>query len=356
MKPHSHKSLWFGILLLTSMALATNLKAQQKLIYFWHFNNTNTGTTVAGSPSLIKPIHANWGSLDSTKATISYVPATTVSSSYKTYWDVAAGEASDTFNVKMGAAKGTATGNNELRVRSPSDSMEVLFTLPTTKYKNLTLKFGTERTGSGPQKESYDYSTDGGTTWKISGMSFPKDTITNSIWNLIAISFGGDNTVNNNSSFIFRIKIGAPNSTSTGNIRLDNISLEGDSIGAPAQKLIHYWHFNNFKGLGAAGSPSLITPLHANWSSIDSTKALIAYVPDFTVSPAYKTYWDATTGDTLNARRDKKNQATGINNCLRVRNPSDSMQLLFYIPTTHYKNINIKYELEYSSVGTGASA
>jgi len=356
MKRKMYKSLWVALLFMISAAMATTTNAQQKLIYYWHFNNLNTGNTAAVVPSSIKTVHANWGSLDSTKAIISYVPSTTVSSSYKTYWDAAAGEASDTFNVKMGVASGTATGNNELRVRSPSDSMQVLITMPTTKYKNITLKFGTERTSSGPQKETYDYSVDGGLTWTIAGISLPKDTITNAIWNYVAISFGGDATVNNNSKFIFRIKIGSPNNTSTGNIRLDNISLEGDSIGDPAQKLIHYWHFNNFTGLSKAGKPSLILPVHANWSSLDSTKAVIAYVPAYTVSSKYATYWDATTGDTINARRDKKNQTTGTNNCMRMRNPSDSMELLCYLPTTHYKNINLKYELEYSSTGPGASA
>jgi len=353
MKRHSHKLLSVLLAFLLVSGMFSVAQAQQKLIHYWHFDNF-TGLAGPGSPSLIKPLHANWSSLDSTKATLSYVPAYAVSSKYQTYWDVVAGEASDTFNVKKGGKSGLAAGNNELRFRNPSDSMEALLALPTSHYKNITIKYGLERTGSGQGRELFDYSTDGGSTWKTSGLSVTSDSAL-PIFNLVTVSLSADAAVNDNASgFVFRIKFRPPNSASNGNNRVDNISVEGDSIGGvtpppPAKKLVHYWHFNNFTGLSAAGSPSLIKPVHANWSTLDSTQAMIAYVPAYsTLSSSYQTWWDATTGDTTNARR-----GAAAGNCLRVRNPSDSMQLMFIMPTTHYKNINLKFALEKSSLTSG---
>ncbi len=365
MKKTKNKLLLNVLIVFLCAGFSFKTLAQQKLIYYWNFNNLNTGLTAAGSPSLIKSIHANWGALDSTKATISYTPAYTVSALYKTYWDNVAGDASDTFNVRFGGPKGATAGNNALRVRNPSDSMQLLFNLPTTKYKNITIKFANEKssfgpTGSAPAKETFDYSTDGGSTWKTSGLSFPDDSFNNGTWNLVAVSLANDASVNNNANFIFRIKFSTPNSGTSGNNRFDNVTLEGDSIAAPVQKLIHYWNFNNLStGTTKAGSPLLIKAIHANWSSIDSTKALVLYAPYYVVSSKYATYWDNVAGDasdTINVRfGGLKGAATG-NNALRARNPSDSMALYWYLPTTKYKNINIKYALELSSFGPTGSA
>jgi len=117
------------------------------------------------------------------------------------------------------------------------------------------------------------------------------------------------------------------------------------------QKLIHYWHFNNFNsGVTVPVNPSTLTVANADYSSLDTTKARIYYRAIPGTSSSYLTYWDgATTGDTVNIRLG---QTAG--KYLRTRNPSDSMQLLFYIPSIHYKNITIKYEVQKSSAGNGA--
>jgi len=341
--------------------MGTMANAQQKLIHFWNFDKLSTGTSAAGSPSLMKPIHANWSVLDSTKALISFVPSTTLSSKFATYWDNAAGDATDTFNLLVAGPTGAAAGNNALRVRNPSDSMELRFAMPTTNYKNITLRFCTEKSSNGPTASApanayFDYSVDGGTTWRTATgsegcLSYPKDSFNNATWNLVTVSFAGDPQVNNNSGFIFRIKTGAPNTGTSGNIRYDNVSLQGDSIGK-SQRLIHYWHFNNLStGTSAAGSVSLLKPIKPDYTTLSSANVSILDTPAVKVSSHYATYWDNVGGDTINARRGA---ASG--NALRVRNPNDSMELLFRLPTTGYKNITLKYELELSSFGPTGSA
>ncbi len=349
------------------LSLTTTISfAQQKLIHFWNFNSLSTGTAAAGSVSLLKPINADVSSLGVTNAYITYVPRTTVSAKYATYWDNVAGDASDTFNNLLNGPAGAASGNNALRERNPSDSMELRFYMPTTHYQNITMRFATERSSFGPTASApanlyFDYSVDAGKTWRTSGVegciTYPKDSFNNGTFNLVTVSFSGDPAVNNNSGFIFRIKSAAPNSGSSGNTRFDNVSLQGDSIGASAQKLIHYWHFNTLNtGTSAAGSPSLMKPIPADYSTLGTANATISDIPAYKVSSKYATYWDNVAGDTINARLTEKGQATGTNNALRVRNPNDSMELLFKLPTTGYKNITLKYELELSSFGPTGSA
>ncbi len=232
MKKAKLKLFLLAFMLLSGICSNMRVNAQQKLIYYWHFDKF-TGLSGAISPvtNPIQPVHANWSSLDSTKALISYVPAySTLSKKYTTYWDAGNGEASDTFNVRAGGLSGTTS--NYLRVRNPSDSMELLFAMPTTNYKNLTLSFGLEKSSltSGMGKQVFDYSTDGGSSWKTSGLSILSDSLTNAVFNLMSVSFKGDAAVNNNSNFIFRIKFLTLNTGTKGNNRFDNISLEGDTI------------------------------------------------------------------------------------------------------------------------------
>jgi len=129
-------------------------------------------------------------------------------------------------------------------------------------------------------------------------------------------------------------------------------------------KLIHYWHFNNFTSVsGYAGLPSVTTAtvnaanpyrVHADYSSIDTSKAKIVYQTSAGTSSAFSTTLDyANPGDTANARLGHKSDTSIISYALRPRNRSDSMELRFYIPTTHYKNILVKYESQSSSVTSG---
>ena len=129
-------------------------------------------------------------------------------------------------------------------------------------------------------------------------------------------------------------------------------------------KLIHYWHFNNFTSVaGYKSLPAVTTAtvnaahpynVHADYSSIDTSKAQIVYQTSAGTSTAFSTTLDyANPGDTINARMGHAADTSIISYALRPRNRSDSMELRFYIPTTHYKNILIKYESQSSSVTSG---
>ena len=116
-------------------------------------------------------------------------------------------------------------------------------------------------------------------------------------------------------------------------------------------KLIHYWHFNNYT---LSQYTDTIQGIAADYSSLDTAKAKILYKKNTGTSMYYKTYIDsytviaATDFDTVNLR-----MGATAGSAMRTRNPSDSMKLYFYIPTTHYKNIKLTYASQSSSVTKG---
>jgi hypothetical protein len=124
------------------------------------------------------------------------------------------------------------------------------------------------------------------------------------------------------------------------------------SVSAFSQNtLLHYWHFNNFVGVGAATNPDNLVPYRADFSVMDTSTVKVIYRKLPGTSNNYTTFWDAaTTGDTVNAR-----QSQPAGSYLRLRNPSDSMALLFYIPSTGYQDITIKYAVQRSSAANGAT-
>ena len=111
--------------------------------------------------------------------------------------------------------------------------------------------------------------------------------------------------------------------------------------------LIDYWNFNNFTTVVTLPA---VASLAADYSILDTSKARMTDEPIPGTSSAYSSYCDQTTGDTTNAR-----QGAAAGNCFRARNPNDSMQLLFYMPTTGYTNLVFKYATETSSYTSGDS-
>lgn len=210
------------LLVFTLIALATSSFAQSRLIHYWNFNNY----TLDQYTDTIRGIKANYSILDTNKAQILYAKQAGTSAVYSTHLDAYAPPAAelDTFNAQFGD-----TAGNALRVRNPSDSMQLMFYMPTTHYKNIVLKYGSERSNNGQLEQAFDYSVDSGITWKTVGLSIMSDSPTAALFKLTTVSFS-DTTVNNNSKFVFRIKFNGNNTGTSGNNRFDNVTLKGDSI------------------------------------------------------------------------------------------------------------------------------
>jgi hypothetical protein len=123
-----------------------------------------------------------------------------------------------------------------------------------------------------------------------------------------------------------------------------------NSIAQPG--LIYYWHFNNtLPSDGSGGISYGPNPLYVDYSA-NNMKAFVVYKPVVANS--------SDTGYIDNVGGSSKNENTGfggccraINNGIRLRNPSDNMQFLWYVPTGNYKNIIIKFAAKSSSFKSG---
>lgn len=221
-----------GTLVLVSMAMVGN--AQQKLMHYWHFNNFTSTASAAVDPATLVPYRADYTLFDTNLVKVSYITIPGTSAAYKTYWDVSTG---DTVNVKNGVIAG-----NCLRLRNPSDSMQLQFRVPSTLFKNITIKYEVQKSSAsnGAANNGFSYSVDSGVTWLTAGLSVPSYTVTNYSggspqWPLTAASVTiNDPLAYNNPNLVFRIRFDGTGSTGTsGNNRLDNFSVEGDSIVYP---------------------------------------------------------------------------------------------------------------------------
>ena len=203
-------------------ALIGRSHGQSRLIHYWHFNHP----VYMVIPN-IHGIDADYSILDTSKAKIMYMENAGVSSAYSTFIDTVATSATDydTVNLRLGA-----TGGNALRARNPSDSMELRFYTPTTHYKNIVLKYAYERTTNGATLQTYDYSIDSGVTWRTSGLTVTMDSATLNVFSLFTENFT-DTMVNNNPKLVFRVKFfGGGVSSTSGNNRFDNVTVEGDTL------------------------------------------------------------------------------------------------------------------------------
>ncbi len=319
------------------------LKAQT-LIHYWHFNNFNSGFAAATNPTNLVPYRADYSVGDTNLVKVAFRVLPGTSSAYTTYWDQTTG---DTSNVKLSAGAG-----NCLRPRNPTDSMQLVFYIPSTGYKDIGFRYAAQRSSAsnGSAVNRFSYSIDSGATWITTGLSV--DTFALSVaWASSPLISINNPLANNNPKLVFRMIFGGPGNTGTsGNNRIDNISVEGKTI--PQEKLLHYWHFNQFNsGISAATNPLNLIPYRADTTLFDTSKVKVVFSTLPGTSSAYTTYWDgATTGDTTNARLGNP-----AGSYLRLRNPCDSMALLIYAPTTGYYEPVFKYSVQKSSASNGAA-
>lgn len=223
------KNIQTTFLFICVLAFSARAHAQAILIHYWNFNNY---TRTDYYPN-ITPIKANYSIIDTNKAQITYKAQPGFNpASYTGITYLGTYTATDTLNASVNLRNGDTIGNS-MRAANPSDSMELVFYIPSTKYKNLRFKYISypSSTTSGQLVQNYDYSVDSGTTWKTTGLSRLSDTFTAKIWRLENLTFGTDTTVNNNSKLVFRVRFAVNSATTTGgNNRFDNVTLDGDSI------------------------------------------------------------------------------------------------------------------------------
>lgn len=201
---------------------------QTSLIHYWNFNN-NTSAAAITTPTA----SLTGGSM------MAVINGTTEI-------DFAGGTGQNFSVENLNARNGDAAGTH-LRYNFPING-NLQFSLPTTGYQNVVVKFTTRRSGSGAGTQTWSYSTDG-TTFQTYQTVSPQDANPQ----LITFDFSGVAGVSNNPNFKLKVEFSAAGGGSVGNNRFDNFTVDATAVN------------------GADTTPPTVTYLPANNTNNAST-------------------------------------------------------------------------------------
>jgi hypothetical protein len=211
------------------------IPANNLIVQYWAFNTLNTTYKAPNVPNL----PADFAAPGTPQGYIQYVLLHNPSKSWAGYIDNVPG---DTVDAHLGAWPG-----NGLRVRNPTDSMELHFVIPTKGFKGITLSYALQASSTtGPQVEHFTYSIDGGQTWIAKGITvngskqdtldvtqsqYQQSAAPGAPYGHVTIGFDTVTSMDNNPGFVFRIVFGdtATGGTS-GNNRFDNLTVSAASV------------------------------------------------------------------------------------------------------------------------------
>lgn len=192
--------LLFGLVMLSSFTWGQNL------VHYWNFND-NTSVAAITTPSQT----IGGASIAAVNVGISVI-------------DFAGGTAQN-FNVlNLNARNGDVSGAH-LRYNDPIGSA-LIFTLPTTGYQNIIVKFATRRSSSGAGTQSWSYTLDG-----TNYVAFTTVLPNNGDPALATLDFSSIAGANNNANFKLKVEFSLGAGGTGGNNRFDNFTLEGTTVG-----------------------------------------------------------------------------------------------------------------------------
>lgn len=173
----------------------------QTLIHYWNFNNNASQATITTPTSTL--INGSLAAVAGGTSTID-----------------APGGTGQNFNIEnLNARNGDPSGTH-LRFNNPIGG-GLQFSLPTTGYQNVVVKFTTRRSGSGAGTQTWSYSIDG-TTFTTYQTVTPQDGNPQ----LITFDFSNISGVSNNSNFKLKVEFSTGAGGNVGNNRFDNFTVD----------------------------------------------------------------------------------------------------------------------------------
>src|SRR5687768_2518980 len=195
------------IVLVAASFLLTVLHASsQSLLHYWNFNLFDN------EANHLAPSFTAGG------ATLAYVAGGTSVN------DFVNGTSQNFDILNLNARNGDPAGNH-LRNNNPIGSA-LIFSLPTTGYNDVVLKFATRRSGSGAGLQTIWYSTDG-----VNFDSLTTIAPNNGDPTLQTFDFSSFPATDNNPNFKVKITFLLGAGGVVGNNRFDNVTLEGTAAG-----------------------------------------------------------------------------------------------------------------------------
>ncbi|SDL44881.1 choice-of-anchor I family protein [Chryseobacterium taihuense] len=196
--------------LLPVAALFHGVMFGQTLIHYWNFNNNSSVASITEPTS--------------TLLNGSILASSTGTGSTDTFIDFAGGTGQN-FNIQNLNARNSDPSGTHLRYNYPING-NIQFSLPTTGYNNVIVKFTTRRSGSGAGTQNWSYSLD--------GTNFiPYQTVSPQDGNpqLITFDLSAVAGVANNPNFKLKVEFATGSGGNVGNNRFDNFTVDATAIG-----------------------------------------------------------------------------------------------------------------------------
>ena len=282
------------------------------LLHYWNFNNNSTLTAM---------LTANTSIINGASIVFNPGPTSAI--------DLVGGTGQN-FSVLNQNARNADVSGTHLRVNNPIGS-ELIFSIPTNAYKDISIRFTTRRSGSGAGLQYWSYSSDGITFTAV-------DTITvlDADPVMKTIDFSSITMMDNNPNAKVKVQFAAGIGSTAGNNRFDNFSIDGKLI--PPYTLIHYWNFNNNASISSITQPSLSLIGNAG----------IVHSPGGTsiIDPA------GGTSQNFSVLNQNARNADVSGTHLRFNNPIGG-ELIFSLQTVGYEDLLIKFATRRSGSGAG---
>lgn len=206
----------------------------QTLIHYWNFNNnTSEASVTTPSSTLVN------GSLTAIAGGTSII-------------DFANGTGQN-FNVDNLNARNSDPSGTHLRFNNPIGGA-LQFTIPTTGYQNIVVKFSTRRSGQGAGTQTWSYSTDG-TTFVPYQTVNPQDANPQ----LVTLDFSAVPGASDNPNFKLKVEFTATGGGTGGNNRFDNFTVDASPAGGAdtTPPTVTYLPAHNTNNASTAVNPTI---------------------------------------------------------------------------------------------------
>lgn len=188
--------------LLLCLVMLTSFSWGQNLVHYWNFNNNASVATITTPSQTVGG--ANLVAIAGGISAIDF-----------------AGGTGQNFNLLNINARNSDVSGTHLRFNDPiGGALE--FSLPTSGFENIVVKFATRRSGSGAGTQSWSYSLDG-----TSYVPFTTILPNNGDPALATLDFTAISGANNNPNFKLKVEFSQGAGGTVGNNRFDNFTLEG---------------------------------------------------------------------------------------------------------------------------------
>lgn len=184
----------------------------EELLYYWHFNNMETGVDVT-------EIIADYSYLPDYDGKFTYTDPIPGERDIDRY------DVGSSLNLQQSEAEGFSA-----RVRNPSVDRSLVFDVPTTGSEGIGLRYAVQRSGSGMLFNAIQYSVDGNNFISTDLVNDTLEVMGDEVWQLFTFDFSSIEAINDNPNFKIKITWIGNNATANGNNRYDNITLTATSV------------------------------------------------------------------------------------------------------------------------------